>query len=141
LHAVSAEFDGSMNEEVEPSLESTAAGYDEAVESGVPFTAESEILAWESADPVPLTEAEEIPDDEVFLQEPGRDLRPDTITPSPDVTSSAVEAFEAIEEVAAEVMAEDEEIASEATTNEAETPAPAVSEDAASGGSGDDEKQ
>jgi len=141
LHAVSAEFDESMNEEVEPSLESTAAGYDEAVESGVPFTAESEILAWESADPVPLTEAEEIPDDEVFLQEPGRDLRPDTITPSPDVTSSAVEAFEAIEEVAAEVMAEDEEIASEATTNEAETPAPAVSEDAASGGSGDDEKQ
>ena len=36
-------------EEEEPSLESTAAGYDEAVENGVPFTAEQEINAWESA--------------------------------------------------------------------------------------------
>src|SRR5919107_2789505 len=35
-HAVSAELDESMEEEVEPSLESTAAGYDEAVENGVP---------------------------------------------------------------------------------------------------------
>ncbi|HEU4511434.1 MAG TPA: transcription termination factor NusA [Pyrinomonadaceae bacterium] len=141
-HAVSAEFDESMEEEVEPSPESTAAGYDEAVENGVPFTAEADIRAWESADPVSLTEAEPIPADEIALQEPGRDLRPDTITPSPDVTSSGVEAFEAIEEVAAEVLAEDEEFASEATTaDEAETPAPAESEDAASGGSGDDEKQ
>src|SRR5689334_12998302 len=39
-HAVSAEFDESMDEEVEPSPESTAEGYDEAVENGVPFTAE-----------------------------------------------------------------------------------------------------
>ena len=141
-HAVSAEFDESMHEEVEPSLESTAAGYDEAVENGVPFGAESDISAWESADPVSLTEAEPIPADEIVLQEAGRDLRPDTITPSPDVTSSGVEAFEAIEEVAAEVLAEEEEFASEATTaDEAETPAPAESEDAASGGSGDDEKQ
>ena len=140
-HAVSAEFDESIDEEVEPSLESTAAGYDEAVENGVPFGAEPEINAWESADPVSLTEAEPIPADEIVLQETGRDLRPDTITPSPDVTSSSVEAYEAIEEVAAEVMAEDE-FASEATTaDEAETPAPAESEDAASGGSGDDEKQ
>ena len=38
----------------------TAEGYDEAVENGVPFTAESEINAWESADPVSLTEAEPI---------------------------------------------------------------------------------
>ncbi len=78
----------------------TAAGYDEAVENGVPFTAESEISAWESADPVSLTEAEPIAADEIALQEPGRDLRPDTITPSPDITSSGVEAYEAIEEVA-----------------------------------------
>ena len=141
-HAVSAEFDESVHEEVEPSLESTAAGYDEAVENGVPFGAEPDISAWESADPVSLTEAEPIPADEIVLQEAGRDLRPDTITPSPDVTSSGVEAFEAIEEVAAEVLAEEEEFASEATTaDEAETPAPAESEDAASGGSGDDEKQ
>ena len=140
-HAVSAEFDESMEEEVEPSLESTAAGYDEAVENGVPFQAEADIRAWESADPVSLTEAEPIAADEIALQEPGRDLRPDTITPSPDITSSGVEAFESIEEVAEEVMAEDEELASEATTEEAETSAPAVSEDAASGGSADDENQ
>src|SRR5215212_5089368 len=139
-HAVSAEFDESMDEEVEPSPESTAAGYDEAVENGVPFQAEADISAWESADPVSLTEAEPIRADEIALQETGRDLRPDTITPSPDITSSGVEAYENIEEVAAEVLAEDEELASAATTEEAETSAPAVSEDAASGGSADDDE-
>jgi N utilization substance protein A len=139
-HAVSAELDESMEENVEPSLEMTAAGYDEAVENGVPFQAEAEIRAWESADPVSLTEAEPIPADEIALQEPGRDLRPDTITPSPDITSSGVEAFEHIEETAEQVLAEDEEIASEATTTEAETSAPAVSEDAASRGSADDDE-
>jgi len=139
-HAVSAEFDESMDEEVEPSPESTAAGYDEAVENGVPFQAEADISAWESADPVSLTEAEPIRGDEIALQETGRDLRPDTITPSPDITSSGVEAYENIEEVAEEVLAEDEELASAATTEEAETSAPAVSEDAASGGSADDDE-
>src|SRR5829696_139551 len=139
-HAVSAEFDESMDEEVEPSPESTAAGYDEAVENGVPFQAEADISAWESADPVSLTEAEPIFADEIALQETGRDLRPDTITPSPDITSSGVEAYENIEEVAEEVLAEDEELASAATTEEAETSAPAVSEDAASGGSADDDE-
>src|SRR5215203_5437902 len=109
-HAVSAEFDESMNEEVEPSPESTAAGYDEAVENGVPFQAEADISAWESADPVSLTEAEPISADEIALQETGRDLRPDTITPSPDITSSGVEAFEHIDEVAQQM--EDEELAS-----------------------------
>jgi N utilization substance protein A len=140
-HAVSAEFDESVDEEVEPSPESTAEGYDEAVENGVRFGAEPEIRAWESADPVSLTEAEPIPADEIALLEPGRDLRPDTITPSPDITSSGVEAFENIEEVAEEVLAEDEETASAATTGEAETSTPAVSEDAASRGSADDENQ
>ena len=139
-HAVSAEFDESMYEEVEPSPESTAAGYDEAVENGVPFRAEQDVLAWESADPVSLTEAEPIPADEIALQEPGRDLRPDTITPAPDITSSAVEAFESVEATAEEVMFEEEESASEATAEEAETSAPAVSEDAASGGSVDDDE-
>jgi N utilization substance protein A len=140
-HAVSAELDESAEPtEVEPSLESTAAGYDEAVENGVPFTAESEIMARDSADPVPVTEAEAIPSDELALLESGRDLRPDTITPSPDITSSAVEAFSHIEENVAEVMSE-EEFASEAEADEAETTAPAVLEDAASGGSPDEEKQ
>ena len=138
-HAVSAELDESAEPtEVEPSPESTAAGYDEAVENGVPFRAEPEIKAWDSADPVAVTEAEPIPADELALLEPGRDLRPDTITPSPDITSSAVEAFDHIDENVAEVMAEEE--ASEASADEAET-APAVSEEAASGGSPDDEKQ
>ncbi|HEX6043588.1 MAG TPA: transcription termination factor NusA [Pyrinomonadaceae bacterium] len=138
-HAVSAEFDESAEPtEVEPSPESTAAGYDEAVEHGVPFGAEPEIKAWDSADPVAVTEAEPIPSDELALLESGRDLRPDTITPSPDITSSAVEAFAHIDENVAEVMAEEE--ASEASADEAET-APAVSEEAASGGSPDDEKQ
>jgi len=138
-HAVSAEFDESIDEEVEPSSEMTAEGYDEAVEKGVPFQAEQEINAWESADPVSLTEAEPIPADEIVLQEAGRDLRPDTITPSPDITSSSVEAYENIEETAQEVLAE-EEFASEASAEEAETSTPAVSEEAASGGSVDDDE-
>jgi N utilization substance protein A len=137
-HAVSAEFDESIDEEVEPSLESTAEGYDEAVEKGVPFTSEPEIPAWDSADPVPLTEAEAIPAGEIALQEAGRDLRPDTITPSPDITSSGVEAFEHIDEVVQEM--EDEELASDATAEEATTSAPAVSEETASGGSTDDDE-
>jgi len=139
-HAVSAELDESMEAELQPSLESTAEGYDEAVENGVPFGAEPEINAWGSADPVAVTEAEPIPADELALLESGRDLRPDTITPAPDITSSGVEAFESIEEVAQEIMAEDEEFASEATTEEAETSAPAVTEDAASGGRSDDDE-
>ena len=138
-NAVSAEFDQSIEEDVEPSLEMTAAGYDEAVENGVPFTAEPEIIAWESADPVPVTEAEAIPADEIALQEAGRDLRPDTITPSPDITSSGVEAYEAVEEIAEEVLAE-EDFASEPSAEEAETFTPAVSEEAASSGSIDDDE-
>jgi N utilization substance protein A len=142
-HAVSAEADDSVEAgDVEPNDEMTAAGYDEAVENGVPFTAEQEIIAWDSADPVPVTEAEAIPADELALLESGRDLRPDTITPSPDITSSAVEGYQNIEEHMAEVLASDEEFASEASAEEAETTAPAVSEeDAASGGSADEEKQ
>ena len=87
-----------------------------------------------------MTEAEPIPADEIALQEAGRDLRPDTITPSPDITSSGVEAFEHIDEVAREVLAEDEEFASDAMAEEAETSAPAVSEETASGGSTDDDE-
>ncbi|HEX3253863.1 MAG TPA: transcription termination factor NusA [Pyrinomonadaceae bacterium] len=138
-HAVSAEFDESVDEEVQPSQAMTNEGYDEAVEKGVPYTAEAEINAWESADPVSLTEAEPLPADEIALQEAGRDLRPDTITPSPDITSSGVEAFENIEEAAEEVMAE-EDFASDGNAAEAETSAPAVSEEAASSGSVNDDE-
>jgi transcription termination/antitermination protein NusA len=138
-HAVSAEFDESIEEEVQPSQAMTNEGYDEAVENGVPFTAESEINAWESADPVSLTEAEPLPADEIALQEAGRDLRPDTITPSPDITSSGVEAFENIEEAAEQVMAEDD-FASDGTAEEAERSTLAVSEETASSGSDNDDE-
>ena len=156
-HAVSAEFDESIEaEDVEPNSEMTAEGYDEAVQNGVPYHAEPKILARDSADPVAVTEIEPLPADEISLMEPGRDLRPDTITPSPDITSSGVAALEAVEQVAAEVLAE-EDLVSEADAGpeglsaagpegfavapEAEPNTPAVSEDAASGGSTDEEKQ
>jgi len=145
-HAVSAELDESVEaEEVEPSAEMTAAGYDEAVERGIPFSAEPVILARDSADPVPVTESEPFTEDEVVLQEPGRDLRPDTVTPSPEITSSGAAVLDNFDETAAielsEELAADENYALEATADEASTPAPAVSEDAASSGSTDDEKQ
>ena len=147
-HAVSAELDESVEpEEVEPNTEMTAEGYDEAVQNGVPYHAEPDILARDSADPVAVTEVEPVPADEIALMEPGRDLRPDTITPSPDITSTGVAALEAVEQVAAEVLAE-EDLVSEAdagpegfaVADETDTTTPAVSEDAAPGGSTDDEK-
>ena len=141
-HAVSAEYDETIDAgEVEPNSEMTAEGYDEAVQNGVPYHAEPDILARDSADPVAVTEIEEMPEDEIALMEPGRDLRPDTITPSPDITSSGVAALENIEEAAAEILAADEDFVSEAEADEADQTTPAVSEDAASGGSTDDEKQ
>ena len=143
-HAVSAEYDETIEAgEVEPNLEMTAEGYDEAVQNGVPYHAEPDILARDSADPVAVTEVEEISADEIALMEPGRDLRPDTITPSPDITSSGVAGLEQVEEVAAEILAADEDFVSEAEAEAGETEpdAPAVSEDAASGESTDEEKQ
>jgi len=150
-HAVSAEFDESVEAgEVEPSMEMTAQGYDEAVEMGVPFSAEPEILAQESADPVALTEAEPFSEEEIVLQELGRDLRPDTITPAPDITSSGAAAIEHVNEMI-EGEASFEELAAGAedaleisgaeTTEAILTSAPELTEDTASIGSGDDEKQ
>src|SRR6185369_17161267 len=156
-HAVSAELDESVEaEDVEPNTEMTAAGYDEAVQNGVPYHAEPDIMARDSADPVAVTEVEPVPADEIALMEPGRDLRPDTITPSPDITSTGVAALEAVEQVAAEVLAE-EDLVSEAdaspeglsdagpeglaVADETEPTTPADSEDAAPGGSTDEEKQ
>ncbi len=140
-HAVSSEYDETVEAgDVEPSSESTAAGYDEAVENGVPFSAETEILAQESADPVSLTEAEAVSEAELVLQEPGRDLRPDTITPSPEVTSSGAAALESVSEFVSEEQI-DEQLASELADDDVQPSAPAVLEDAASGESNDDEKQ
>jgi N utilization substance protein A len=137
VHAVSAELDETVEAgEVEPSSEMTAEGYDEAVEAGVPFRAEPEILAKESADPVALTEVEPFTEDEIVLQEAGRDLRPDTIVPSPDLTSTDAASLESLDEFLAQ-----EENASEEFADEAEKSAPAVLEDAASSESTDEEKQ
>ena len=78
----------------------TAAGYDEAVEKGVPFSAEQTIRAEDSADPVALSEADPMTVDELILQEAGRDLRPDVVTPAPD-SSLAVDPVEVGEVVEA----------------------------------------
>jgi len=136
-HAVSAELDESIEAgEVEPSQEMTAEGYDEAVEAGMPLTAEMD-----SVEPITLTETELEDAEEIVLQEPGRDLRPDTITPAPDMGATAISGLENVENIAAEAMASDEQIASEEESDEAVNPTPAALEDAASGGSPDEEKQ
>jgi N utilization substance protein A len=92
-HAASVEADPNADPgEVEPSEAMIAEGYDEAVRTGSPFMAEDlspdNILAKESADPVALTEVEQMSADELLLQGAGRDLRPDTITPAPDISSA-----------------------------------------------------
>jgi N utilization substance protein A len=88
-HAASVELDPTADPgEVEPSDAMIAEGYDEAVRGGTPFRAEPEILANESADPVATSEVEEMSADELALQEAGRDLRADTITPAADMTST-----------------------------------------------------
>ncbi len=122
--------------QLEPLDDPTAQGYDEAVEEGLPFRAEPGILAQESADPVALTEAEPFTEDEIILQEAGRDLRPDSIVPSPDITSTAAAALENLDEFLTE-----KGLASEEASDEAQTSAPAVSKNAASSESTDEEKQ
>jgi transcription termination/antitermination protein NusA len=151
-HAVSAELDPDSDAgAVEPSNEMTNEGYDEAVEQGEPFSAESEILAQDSADPVALTEADPISEDELMLQGAGRDLRPDTVTPSPDITSTGaamIEAAEKVDEGNAPVeeetaMSPRGDFASEASAPEVQTssaPEPVYSE-AATVESDEDEKQ
>jgi transcription termination/antitermination protein NusA len=129
------------------STDTTAEGYDEAVESRDAFSAEPEILAQYSADPVALTEAEPITEDDLILQEPGRDLRPDTIVPAPDVTSAEAAAIESLDELNALMNEEGvalEEVTDELVPGETEdkhTSAPAVLSDAASSESTDEEKQ
>ena len=151
-HAVSAEFDPEAPaREVEPSDAMIAEGYDEAVERGEPFRAEETILAQNSADPVAVTEAESISEDELLLQEAGRDLRADTITPAPDITSSGAAMIEAASKVGeGEPPVEDDspisprgDFATEASAPEVQVtsaPEPSYSE-AATVGDEPDEKQ
>jgi len=104
-HAVSAALDETSDlGGVEPNDEMTAPGYDEAVEQGTPYSAEANHRAQESAKPVALTEADQFTVDELVLQEAGRDLRPDVITPAPDITSSAVADLEAASDEETEVL-------------------------------------
>jgi N utilization substance protein A len=119
------------------SVDTTAAGYDEAVASRTPFSAEPEVLAQYSADPVALTEAEPVSVEELVLQEPGRDLRPDTITPAPDITSSGAASMEYAEEVQEDGLTLEEVAALEASEDNETASA---TEDAAADGSSDDEK-
>jgi len=124
--------------ESDDSGDTTAAGYDEAVASRTPFSAEPEVLAQYSADPVALTEAEPVSVEELILQEPGRDLRPDTITPAPDITSSGAASMEYAKEVQEDGLTL-EEVAALETSEDNETAS--ATEDAAADGSSDDEKQ
>ena len=92
-HAASIEADPDADDrEVEPSEASIAEGYDEAARTRPPFLAEdlseANILAHDSAEPVAMTEVEQMSADELILQGAGRDLRPDTITPAPDIFST-----------------------------------------------------
>lgn len=87
-----------------------------------------------------------------MLQEPGRDLRPDTITPAPDVTSTGAAYIEAAGRVGeGEPPVEEEspfspraDFASEASAPEVQTsfaPEPPVEEQAAAAGTVAEEKQ
>ena len=99
-HAASAELDeNAPATEVAPNDDMTAAGYDEAVEQGIPFSAEPTIRAEDSVDPVALSEADPMSVDELILQEAGRDLRPDVVTDAPDSSLAVdpVEVGEAVE--------------------------------------------
>ena len=127
------------DDETVEEIDETTAGYDEAVANGTPFSAEPEILAQYSADPVAVTEAEAVSLEELILQEPGRDLRPDTITPAPDITSTGAASMEYAEEVAEDGLTLEEVAALE--TSELDNATAPESEDAAAGGSSDDEKQ
>jgi N utilization substance protein A len=114
--------------DAEPATDETAAGYDEAVERGIPYSGEETIRAEFSADPVALTEADPMTEDELMLQDAGRDLRPDVITPSPDVTSLAVADLEtALAETGAD---SDAQITESASTETETNPALESSSDA-----------
>jgi N utilization substance protein A len=127
-HAVSAELDeNAPATEVEPNEEMIAAGYDEAVQQGVPYQAEENIRAEDSADPVALSEADPISVDELQLQDAGRDLRPDVITPAPDITSMGVADLQAAIRNEQNELAREEAEESRQAGTEAEPETPLVS--------------
>ncbi|HEY0323505.1 MAG TPA: transcription termination factor NusA [Pyrinomonadaceae bacterium] len=153
-HAFSAELDVDARPgDINPPHEMTDEGYDEAVENGTPYSAEPNILAEYSADPVALTEADPMTEDELLLQGAERDLRPDTITPAPDITSSEAAYIEAAGRVGeGEPPVEEEmdafspqaDFASEASAPEVQissAPAPEYREDVAAPVESDEEEK
>ena len=103
----------------------------------MPYSAEAIHRAQDSAEPVALTEADPFTVDELILQEAGRDLRPDVVTPAPDITSTALADLEAASE-------EETATAFEAEADTIETEIPLESspmEVAATNESPQDEKQ
>jgi N utilization substance protein A len=143
-HAFSAELDPDARPgDIDPPHETTDEGYDEAVRGGTPYSAEANILAEYSADPVAITEADQMTEGELLLQGAERDLRPDTITPAPDITSSGAAYIEAAGGVGEGEPPVEEEVgafspqadfASEASAPEVQTssaPAPEYREEAA----------
>jgi N utilization substance protein A len=134
-HAVSTELDPSVDPgEVEPNEAMIAAGYDEAVRDGEPFRADEEQLATETVEPVALTEVEQMSSDELVLQGASRDLRPDTITPAPDITSSDAAIVENAGAVVDDTrLAGDEEDADDATISPTADFAPEASAPEATG--------
>ncbi|HXD34774.1 MAG TPA: transcription termination factor NusA [Pyrinomonadaceae bacterium] len=145
IHAVSVEPAETESVAEESGEDPTAAGYDEAVEQGVPYANEHEVLAQHAAEPVALTEIEPLAEDELILEEAGRDLRPDTITPSPDLTSAGAAASEHIDEMSEEMgvegFADAVENAAESVDSAAKTNPDAVEDAAQDGISDEDEKQ
>lgn len=143
-HAFSAELDPSARpRDINQPDEMIAEGYDQAVKDGIPFTAEPTVLAEYSADPVAVTEAEQMSEEELLLQGAERDLRPDTVTPAPDITSSGAAYIEAAGNIGeGEAPVEEDagafspqaDFASEASAPEVQTssaPAPEYREEAA----------
>jgi N utilization substance protein A len=117
----------------------TAEGYDEAVENGIPFSAEQTVRAEYSADPVALTEADPMTEDELALQGAGRDLNPDVITSAPDLTSLAVADLDA--RLRAEVTASAEDDAPVASIETGSALESSTDDTAATDESLKDEKQ
>jgi N utilization substance protein A len=108
--AAAAEPEAEAPAEADSSEDATAEGYDEAVENGVPFSAEENIRAEFSADPVALSEADPMTEDELELQGAGRDLRPDVIESASDL---GTEIDSALESSSDETAAGDESLKDE----------------------------
>jgi transcription termination/antitermination protein NusA len=153
-HAFSAELDPTAEPgDIDPPDEMIAEGYDEAVEGGTPYSAEPNILAEHSADPVALTEADQMTEDELLLQGAERDLRLDTITPAPDITSSGAAYIEAAARIGegeppveedAGTFSPQADFASEASAPEVQissAPAPEYREDVAAPVESDEEEK